>query len=258
MAQLSKFKIILINLAAVILILIIAVFVFRGWLSSYTNHGVRIEVPDFSNLSITEAQALAEQKNINLVIADTVFDETKKGNIVVATKPSAGGFVKEERTIYATINSGTPLMVRLPKLTNMSLRQAQINLENAGLMVGDIDYVPGRANDYVLEAKFRNKPILAGTKVPKRSRISLVVEKGDGSGGGSFAQDYVVPNLIGQTYNVASRTIFNLGADVNAIFDSRYTYRTSADSLNAIVWKQSPAADSLSSAGTITIYLMRE
>jgi len=258
MAQLSKFKIILINLAAVILILIIAVFVFRGWLSSYTNHGVSIEVPNFSNLGIAEAQALAEQKNINLVIADTIFDETKKGNIIVATKPSAGGFVKENRTIYATINSATPLMVRLPRLTDMSLRQALINLENAGFIAGEIEYVPGRANDYVLEAKYRNKPVLAGTKIPKRSKIGLVVEKGDGSGSGSLAQNYVVPNFIGQTYGVASRTIFNLGADVNAIFDSRYTYKTSADSLNAIVWKQSPAADSLSSQSVITIYLMRE
>lgn len=255
MAQLSKFKIILINIGALLVICIVAIFIFRGWLSSYTNHGVSIEVPDFSNLTFAEAQLLAEQKNIHLVVADTVFDETKKGNIIVATKPSAGGFVKEERMIYATINSGTPLMVNLPKLVDMSLRQAQINLETAGLFVGTIDYVPGRANDYVLEAKYGNKPVLAGTKVPKRSKINLVVEK---SGNGSFAHDYVVPNLIGQTYNVASRTIFNLGADVNAIFDSRFAYKTSADSLNAIVWKQSPVADSVSSESIITIYLMRE
>ena len=257
MAQLSKFKIILINIGVLLVICIVAVFIFRGWLSSYTNHGVSIEVPDFSNLTLTEAQLLAEQKNIHLVVADTVFDETKKGNIIVATKPSAGGFVKEERTIYATINSGTPLMVRLPKLVNMSLRQAQINLEAAGFVVGNIEYVSGRINDYVLEAKYRNKSVLAGTKVPKRSKIDLLVET-SGSGSGSFAQDYVVPNLVGQTYNVASRTIFNLGADVNAIFDSRFAYRTSADSSNAIVWKQSPAADSVSSESVITIYLMRE
>ncbi len=256
MAQLSKLKIILINIAAVILIVIVGVFIFKAWLSSYTNHGVSIEVPDFQNLSISEAQILAEQKNINLTVVDTVFDDTKKGNVIVATKPSAGGFVKEQRTIYATVNSSSPLMVRMPKLVNMSLRQAQINIEAAGLTLGNIDYVPGRANDYVLEAKYKNKPILAGTKIPKRSRINLVVEKG--GGGGGFVQDYIVPNLIGKTYSEASGTISNLGAGINAIFDSRFPYRTSADSLNAIVWKQSPAADSLSSVDVITIYLIRE
>lgn len=256
MARLSKFKIILINIAALLLICIAAIFIFKGWLSSYTNHGVSIEVPDFSNLSIDEAQVLAEQKGINLIAFDTVFDETKKGNVIVVTKPAAGGFVKEGRTIYATVNSASPLMVRLPKLVNMSLRQAQINIEAAGLMVGTIDYVPGRANDYVLEAKYRNKSVLAGTKIPKRSKIDLVVEKG--GSGGVLAQDYIVPNLIGTNYREASLAISNLGAGVEAIFDTRYTYRTSEDSLNAIVWKQSPDADSLSSSGSITIYLMRE
>ncbi|MDR0941369.1 MAG: PASTA domain-containing protein [Bacteroidales bacterium] len=254
MAQHSKIKIILINIAALLLICIVAVFIFKGWLSSYTNHGESIEVPDFSNLSMEKAQELAKQKGITLIAFDTVFDETKKGNVIVATKPSAGGFVKEGRTIYATVNSASPLMVQLPKLVDMSLRQAQINIESAGLMVGTIDYVPGIAKDFVKEAKFKNKSVLAGTKIPKRSKIDLVVEQGNGS----LGQDYIVPNLIGTSYRDASLKISGLGASVEAIFDSRYTYKISEDSLNAIVWKQSPDADSLSSSSTITIYLMKE
>ncbi|MDR1761363.1 MAG: PASTA domain-containing protein [Bacteroidales bacterium] len=252
MALSSKLKTILINLGILTLVCIVAILVFRGWLSSYTNHGVSIEVPDFQNFTIAEAQVLAEQKNITIVVADTVFDETKKGNIIVSTKPSAGEFVKEQRTIYATINSGSPLMVRLPKLVNMSLRQAQINIESAGLTIGTIDYMPGRANDYVLEAHYKNKPIAAGTRIPKGSKINLVVEKG------GAIQDFIVPNLIGKTYSEATTMISALGAGIDAVFDNRYPYYTTEDTLNAIVWKQSPLADSLSSVSTITIHLIKE
>lgn len=256
MEKLSKIKIILINIAALLLICTIGLFIFKGWMSSYTNHGARIEVPNFANLSFAEAQQIAEQNNINLVVFDTVFDETRKGNTVVTTKPSAGSFVKGGRTVYATVNSSQPLMVRVPKLINMSLRQAQINIEAAGLTLGSVDYVPGRANDYVLEAKYKNKTIEAGTKIAKRSSIDLLVEKG--GEGGSLAQDYITPNLIGANFREASKTISNIGAGFEAIFDSRYSYKTAEDSLNAIVWKQLPEADSLSSSSTITIYLMKQ
>ncbi|MDR2963453.1 MAG: PASTA domain-containing protein [Bacteroidales bacterium] len=249
-------KLLLVNFVAIIVVFFIVVIVFRVWLSSYTNHGESIEVPDFSNLTVSEAQTLAERNNIVLMVADTVFDESREGGVIVATKPSAGSFVKEDRTIYATLNSASPLLVRVPNLVNISLRQAQINIENAGLTLGTVEYVAGSAQDYVIDARYRNRPLTAGAKIPKRSAINLVVERGGAAG--SYIAEYVVPNLIGKSYSEALHIISGLGASANAIFDTRLPYRTTADSLNAIVWKQIPPADSVSSQSVITIHLIRE
>ena len=119
-------------------------------LKSYTRHGQSFPVPDFRGLVKQEANAKATQNNLKVVIIDSVFSDKVKPGAVVEQLPEAGFGVKENRTILLTINSTNKEKVVLPKLTDISYRQALVLAENCGLLVGEIFYQPSEYNNLVL------------------------------------------------------------------------------------------------------------
>jgi beta-lactam-binding protein with PASTA domain len=227
-------KVLYINIGIIIGVTIIGFIVFKTWLSSYTNHGEYITVPDFSNLDFDAAQIVAKEHNLQLVIIDTVYSKEIKPGAIVNHKPAANSHVKEYRTIYVSINSHTPILVKMPNASNVSLRQATQVLESAGLYVGNIIYKPDFADNYVFEQRYGNRVIPTGAKIPKGSKVDLVV----GKGGSTELID--IPNFIGYSYKEVLDSATVKGVIVNCMF-SQEVYASYQDSLMAKVWKQSPA-----------------
>ena len=216
-------------------ITLIVFFLLKWWLFHYTLHGEKIEVPDFTGLELSFAQELANKNNLIICINDTVFSETIKPGLIADHTPKAGQMVKENRTIYLSMNATGPILVAMPKAYDVSLRQAQHTLERSGLQVGRIEYKPDIADNYVFEQRYKNKVIEVGTQIPKGSKISLVVGKG------SLNSHVIIPSIIGLTYENAAQKLDSLGINYNPIF-SEDIYETAEDSLHAIVWKQVPIA----------------
>ncbi len=110
-------------------------------------------------------------------------------------------------------------------------------ISNYGLKVGDTTYRSDIARDRVLEVRFGGQIIKPGTKLPKGSRIDLVLGNGEG------ASEVDIPDLVNQDIDAAKFAIKGAGLTLGTI-----TYQgTITDSTNLVVMAQSPMkTDSLS------------
>ncbi|MCQ2609078.1 MAG: PASTA domain-containing protein [Bacteroidales bacterium] len=231
--DIKKHKVLFINIGCIIAV-VIAVFVgFSFWVESYTSHGEDVIVPDFVNMDVEAAEIIAQKNELVLKVSDTLISEKIAPGAIVDYFPSAGSKVKRGRTIYLSVNSMTPIMVKMPKVTEGSLRQAIQLLENRGLRVGNIEYKPDFADNYVFEQRYQSRVIEPGTKISKGSAIDLLVGKG-----GNDVQ-IPIPSLIGMSWTLVSDSLVARGLSVNAIFADNV--KSLSDTLRARVQRQSPA-----------------
>lgn len=176
---------------------------------------------------------MASDKNLRLQVIDSVYIQGKPGGSIVAQNPSPDSKVKEKRIIFITMNAVTPEKTEMPNVLGFSLRQAQENIENRGLRVGNISYVPDIAKNYVLKQLYRNREIAPNSKINKGALIDLVV------GMGVSNEQTSVPNIVGLNLDNAretlSRAYLNMGA---IVYDN--SVETYDDSAKAMVWKQLP------------------
>lgn len=183
--SLGKFltsKAFFIQLAIALGIIIVLVFVMMKWLSYTTNHGEEITVPDLSKLSVELAEEKLNALDLEYILLDTTeFDNKYPKFSVVKQDPIAGSKVKEGRKIYIKINSDSYRDIIMPNLVEQTLRQAEPTLKALGLELGTKTYKPYLGKDMVLEMRYKGKLLKEGDKIPKASKIDLVL--GDGKVG---------------------------------------------------------------------------
>ncbi len=219
-------------LAAVILVAVLLVITMQG-LKLYTHHGTSYPVPNFTGLSFEEAMVKAHEGNLKIEIIDSVYNKKFKPGEILDQQPVAHSEVKENRTIFITINSLQPETVILPKLTDISYRQAQVLVDNCGLFVGNISYQPSEYNDLVLEVQQDSVKIQAGDKIIKGTSIDLIIGRSKGN------LKTPLPNLTGFTIEEAQVTLTDAKLNQGVlIYDN--TIETTEDSINAKIWKQAP------------------
>lgn len=199
-------------------------------LGTYTRHGESLTLPNLKGLGFEEVQEILTQKKLRYIITDTAFvDSLPKGSIV-EQNPSPNTKVKEGRFIYITLNSNSSVGVLMPNLINNSLRFAETVLASSGLKLGSVIYKPDIAAGAVLDQLYRNQSIQPNIKIPKGASIDLIV--GDGMG----STEVDMPDLTNLTLNEARGVLESNLLQVGSI-----VYEGKADSLNAIIKRQSPA-----------------
>jgi len=222
-----------INLLIAIVIVSAIIFITLQSLKSYTRHGQSMPVPDFSGMLQDEAESVAESYKLKVVVIDSVFNDNVAPGAVVEQQPGAGFGVKENRTIFLTINSKQKEKIVLPKLTEVSFRQAQVLIENCGLLIGNITYQPSEYNDLVLKAEQDSQEVFQGDMLIKGSKIDLVI------GRDAENEQTPLPDLKGlkveEAKSVLTDAMLNLGV---IIYDE--TILEKEDSINAVIWRQRP------------------
>lgn len=230
----------LIQIAIATAIVLVLIFITLKGLEIYTRHGQSHPVPDFSGMSQQEAKKIANDNNMRIEIIDSVFVEDIPPGVIVDQLPEAGHGIKQNRTIFVSINSTQPEMVTVPQLTDISFRQALVLIENSGLQVGQIIYRPSQFNNLVLEVQINSQIVNPGQILPKGSNIDLVIGRAQGN---TFTP---LPDLTGLLLTDAEEAITNAMLNTGVvIFDDSIV--TGTDSLEAIVWRQSPSTDNTSS-----------
>jgi len=215
------------------LLLFVLLLITMQALKIYTRHGQANPVPDFSGMTESQAQETARNHSLNIKIIDSLYVKEAPPRVVVDQLPKPDNKVKQNRTIFLTINSTQPEQVTLPQLTDISFRQAKALIENSGLTIGHISYRPSEYSDLVLEVQKDSAALLPGQRLPKGSSIDLVVGRREGD------QITNVPNLTGLTIQEAKMTL--TGAMLNTgviIYDE--SVLSSEDSIQAKVWRQQP------------------
>jgi len=223
---------ILLAIGSVIVVVLIAFYS----LGYYTRHGSGIPVPKVTGLAVEKALSMLKDQGFGVSI-DSVYVVDQVPGTVVEQDPDAGTNVKENRVIYIKIVKNQAPPVALPDILDAPYISAVATISNYGLKVGDTTYRSDIARNHVLEVKFGGQTIQAGTKIPKGSKIDLVL--GDGAG----ASEVDIPDLLNQDLDAARFAIKGSGLTLGTI-----TYEgTITDSTNVVVVAQSPMkTDSLS------------
>ena len=163
-------------MAAVSIILIVITF---RWMQSYTRHGQYITVPDVSGMYEQEAGQALAAAGLRYEVSDYKFDKSMVEGGVIEQNPKAGAYVKQERKIYLTLNSGKEPVKAVPDLAdNSSLRAAESQLRAAGFKLSPTVYVDGDL-DWVYEIRYKGAVIEAGTEIPEGSVLTIVAGNGN-------------------------------------------------------------------------------
>ncbi len=168
------------QLILAIIAVVVLCFIILRWLKSTTNHGEFETVPDLKGKSISVAQMELKENNLVMQIQDSAnFNPDYPKFAVIDQEPASGTKVKEDRKIYLTLNPSGYRKVEVPDLRERTFRQAEPNLEALGFKVGNISYVDNLGKDIVLELKYKGKTLKPGEKLPKTSKIDLVLGNGN-------------------------------------------------------------------------------
>ncbi|TDB65228.1 PASTA domain-containing protein [Arundinibacter roseus] len=192
------------------LITVLFLAFFFLYLPIRTNHGESITVPDIRNMSALELEDFLDERDLRFEV-DCTFVPNVAPLTVVAQYPQPGSKVKEGRKIYVTVVARTAPMVKMPKLTDMTQRSAQMILKSEGLEVGNLRYVPDLAQGAVLKQLYKGQEILPGQPIAKGSKIDL--EIGDGLGATAFD----MPSVVGMILDEAKFQIVGAGLKVGQI-----------------------------------------
>ena len=209
-----------------------AVYFILEYLEDYTLHGQAISVPDYQNQIWSDTLGISNS-DFDLIIADSVYKKGAEKNLILDQDPAPMTTVKKGRKIYVTVSSANPPSISMPKLVDLSLRQAVSLLDIYGLQIGELTYRPDNCINCILEQKINDEEITAGRKLQKGSKVDLVV------GQGYSDKKVSVPSLINLNLELANLYLKEYALNVGAI-----TYReeleTAEDSAKAKVFKQFP------------------
>lgn len=222
---------------SVLVALIVGAMIF---LNVATQHNKELIVPDLANMTVEEAHAVATASGMRIDVTDSAFVKRMKRGAVYRQNPAPGSKVKEGRRIALTINAVNPRQITMPDLIGYSTRQAKAELLSRGLVLGKLIYVQDMATNNVLRQLHNNLEIEPGAMVDSEAVIDLVV--------GLNSRDNVtfVPYLAGLRSLSAVEAVHDHSLNIGKM---RYddTVKNYEDSLNAVVYRQVPAAsDSVS------------
>lgn len=174
-----KSRTFLIQIGTALLFTVILVFVVLRWLSGTTNHGEFVEVPDFSKLSVMEMRKSVEEAGLRYEIVDSANYKPDYPRFSIITQdPSAGAKVKNNRKIYFTVNPSGYKKVTVPKIIQVTKRNASSMLKAVGLDVQRVTYVDELGKDMVYQIKYKGKYVKPGDKLPKTSKLELICGNG--------------------------------------------------------------------------------
>lgn len=232
------------NLTLIAVVLIALIVLSYIALAVGTRHGMRRRVPDFTGLTLKDAQYYASQKGLKIIVNDSLYVPAYPGGMVLEQLPKGGVDVKEGRKIYLTINSFAQKKLPMPYVAGRSLRQAKNMLEGSGFGIERLEYVEDMATNYVLGQ------YLGGVEITAESDIKI--EKGTGVvlkvGVSPTQNSTTVPRLIGRKLFDAKSKLWEQGLNVGDVtYDEGITLLNQDD---ARVCRQSVLQSSELTLGT--------
>jgi beta-lactam-binding protein with PASTA domain len=185
---------------------------FFVYLPITTNHGETIVVPKITGMNQADLEDYLDDRNLRFFVDDSSYNPGTRPFTVLNQDPAPGERVKEDRKIYITVAMKNPPVIKMPKLTDGSVKNAQMILKSYDLVVGQIQLVPDLAQNAVLKQLVGGKEIAPGAPIAKGTKVDLVV--GDGQGN----QEFPVPNLVNMPYDEATTLLVGQGLQLGETF----------------------------------------
>jgi eukaryotic-like serine/threonine-protein kinase len=187
-----------------------------------------VHVPALVSLPPEQAKDILDKNGLIYMLDSTGdYSADVPAGKILTQYPEKGTEVKKGRRIWVKISKGFK-SVELPSLRGLSLRQAEITLQQLGLKVGRVREV-------------RNSAIPSGAVIGTSPGAKATLEKGrevnielsQGTESGPAA----MPSLVGNSLSQAKDQIKKLGLSLGKI-----TYKKDMRSLPNTVLTQSPSA----------------
>lgn len=220
-----------IQVAVALILICLSVFGAYAFLINYTKTGEAIEVPNLEGMDIIEAEAALKAAELKVEIIDSLYIQGDRGGIVLDQEPRATSLVKKERKIYLTISRYKTPTVIVPDVLNQSIAIAINKLTRRGFLIGEQIPKPDPCNGCPIGLEIRGKKIMEGSKLPKGTKIDLIIGMSDN------ATSVLVPALYGLSLDEAKLLLASYGLNVGAQIIS--DAKTSGDTLAAKVYEQS-------------------
>lgn len=185
---------------------LIIFFLFYIYFPIKTNHGDTITVPNLIGMELKDIDEFLSDRDLRYeILDDSSYSSEYPPYSILQQNPSENEKVKENRKIYLTLNSSIPPKIKMPKIINGSVKNAQLILKSYDLKLGEITYVPDMARNAVLKMFIEGDSVSENDLVLKGSIVDLEVGNGLGN------QIFDTPDLINLDLEEARFTIIGSG-----------------------------------------------
>ncbi|MBR6646933.1 MAG: Stk1 family PASTA domain-containing Ser/Thr kinase [Clostridia bacterium] len=167
----------------IVLIAIIGFFILNP--PSFSLGGEKLELPDFSGMTIDEAKDTVINSEIEIIVEKEIRDETKGEGVILSQDPAPQEKVKANSTVKVVINAAAQQFT-LPSVINRTEEEAQTILADLNLNVS----VRTEPSDIVAEGYVISQLPDSGNQISKGGYVTITVSSG---------KDEIivpVPNLI--------------------------------------------------------------
>jgi len=162
--------------------------------------GEEVTVPDLTGKTLQEAEKLLEDLGLSVGDVTEQYSESVEPNRIIASDPPAGEKIKKGREVDLIISMGESL-ARVPMLINKTERQAELDLAEAGLVVGE--RTEEFSNDVPAGYIIDQSPA-PNTKVESGTPVDIIVSKGP------ELKTVTLPDFRGQDLNKVKERLRSL------------------------------------------------
>jgi eukaryotic-like serine/threonine-protein kinase len=187
-------------------VLMTMVLVVVGLMSALTSmriaiHGRETSIPNFTKLSIPEAERLAMSNGLAVAIEGQFYSSDIPEGRIVSQVPDPGTRVRRGWRVHLAQSLG-PQRVVIPDVIGQSPRAAELNVRQRGLELGTVAevHLPDTPTEEIIAQT--PPPFAQGVQSPKVS-VLLAVEPGP--------QEFVMPNFVGRSLAEATARIEQAG-----------------------------------------------
>ncbi|SDL37358.1 Stk1 family PASTA domain-containing Ser/Thr kinase [Halarsenatibacter silvermanii] len=158
-----------------------------------------VEVPDLIGMEIEHAEEELSDRGLESEIGEDVNHPDIPADHVAEQDPEPGNEIRQLRPVIIYISSGTEKL-KIPEVSGLSEREAEIELQNHGFEPGDISY---EFSDTYEEGKVAGTVPEADSEKRKGEEIEIIISMGPSP------SQVRVPGLLGMEWRDAQEMLRN-------------------------------------------------
>lgn len=245
------------QLLYVIIFLVAVLMLVLLWLRFYTNHGQKLELPNYVNQHIDDAVKDAEDRTFKIIVSDSIHKVGKPGGMIIDQNPPGGSMVKEQRPIYVNVTKYSPDQIKVKDLpvlygSNYNQKATELKYMDIQSKIKSERFDRGEPN-YILEVWYKGEMIIGqrvvkkNVQIDKGGTLEFVISKSEGG------KD-LVPDLVCQEFLAAEAKALLSKFRIGSVREQGEI----VDQSTAYVVSQTPAYDGIreishNSSITVTI-----
>lgn len=246
----------ILNLLGIFLFIALVLICVFGWLRWYTNHGQKLELPDYVGQDIESSIDDAQARSFEIIVNDSVHIVGKEGGLVQIQNPPGGSLVKENRKIYVTTTKFQADQVGLADMRffgeDFDQITAQLKTRSINTVIRSTQFDPLTQNS-VMEVWYNDRKVIdrrkdaTGLTVDKGDTLEFVISSNEGGSS-------TVPSLVGGSVSRADFILRPKGLKFAIEYGAGQIPFSQAEEATAIIVDQYPDPEvTLPRGSTITI-----